>query len=294
MEIWKTIEGFSGKYEVSSLGNVRSKKTLRLLKKFNNYLGYVIVGLRDYENRKTMSVSRLVASAFLSKTEIRKEVNHKDGDKNNNKLSNLEYVTRSENVRHAIKNGLLKHGKGSENRNSKLTESEVQCIRDKYTKGVNQFNTGYGLDRLAKEYNVGQTTISHIIKKRHLEARLNTGVKMKITTAKNYLKSENVKQGDVVTILSEGEMVASSRYTYQNGEPRKDFLLKVKHNDSECDLRVNATNKKILVAAFGDETKDWIGKQVKIDTSSIMVSGKMMKTIIMLPVGGKSSSDYEA
>ncbi len=116
---------------------------------------------------------------------------------------------------------------------------------------------------------------------------------MKITTAKNYLKTENIKQNDIITILNEGELVASSRFTYNNGEPRKDFILKVKHNDSECDVRINATNKKVLVAAFGDESKDWIGKQVKIDVASVMVSGKMLKTIVMLPVGGKTS-DYEA
>lgn len=117
---------------------------------------------------------------------------------------------------------------------------------------------------------------------------------MKIVSARNYLKTENIKQGDLITILNEGEMVASAKYTYPNGEPRKDFLIKVKHNDVEADMRINATNKKVLVAAFGDETKDWVNKQIKLDTANIMVSGKTMKTIVMLPVGGKTSADYEA
>jgi hypothetical protein len=117
---------------------------------------------------------------------------------------------------------------------------------------------------------------------------------MKLTTQRNYLKTENIKQGDLITILNEGEFVASAKYTYPNGEPRKDFLIKIKHNDQEADMRINATNKKVLVAAFGDETSAWVNKQVKLDTANVMVSGKMMKTIIMLPVGGKSSADYEA
>lgn len=117
---------------------------------------------------------------------------------------------------------------------------------------------------------------------------------MKVSTSRNYLKTENIKQGDVITILNEGEIVSSSRYTYDNGEPKKDFLIKVKHNGNDVDMRINATNKKVLIGAFGDETASWVNKQVKLDTVNVMVSGKMMKTIIMLPVGGKSSSDYEA
>lgn len=116
---------------------------------------------------------------------------------------------------------------------------------------------------------------------------------MKLTTAKNYLKTENIKQGDIITLLDEGQFVASAKYTYENGEPRKDFLLKVKHNDSEADMRLNATNKKVLVKAFGDETKEWVGKTIRLTTADIMVSGKMMKTIVMAPIGGKEA-DYEA
>ncbi len=116
---------------------------------------------------------------------------------------------------------------------------------------------------------------------------------MKLTTAKNYLKSEDVKQGDIITFLDEGALVASAKYTYEDGTPRKDFLLKVKHNDVEKDMRLNATNKKIMIKAFGDETSAWVGKTAKINTADIMVSGKLMKTIMMSPVGG-ANAQYEA
>ena len=116
---------------------------------------------------------------------------------------------------------------------------------------------------------------------------------MKLTTAKNYLKSEDVKQGDLITFLDGGALVPSAKYTYEDGTPRKDLLFKVKHNEVEKDLRMNATNKKILVKAFGDETDIWIGKQAKLATADIMVSGKLMKTIMISPIGG-ADKQYEA
>tara|TARA_R110000868_G_scaffold111883_1_gene301749 strand:+ start:1976 stop:2326 length:351 start_codon:yes stop_codon:yes gene_type:complete len=116
---------------------------------------------------------------------------------------------------------------------------------------------------------------------------------MKLVTAKNYLKSENVKQGDIITFLDEGALVASAKYTYEDGTPRKDFILKVKHNDQECDMRLNATNKKVLIKAFGDETATWIGKTARLVTADIMVNGKIMKTIVMNPIGG-ANTQYEA
>ncbi len=116
---------------------------------------------------------------------------------------------------------------------------------------------------------------------------------MKLSTAKNWLKSEDVKQGDLVTFLDEGQWVASAKYTYADGTPRKDFLLKVKHNDVDKDMRLNATNKKILIKAFGDETFSWIGKQAKLATADIMVTGKLMKTIMISPIGG-ADVQYEA
>ena len=116
---------------------------------------------------------------------------------------------------------------------------------------------------------------------------------MKLTTAKNYLKSEDVKQGDIITFLDEGALVPSAKYTYTDGTPRKDFLLKVKHNDVEKDMRLNATNKKLLIKALGDETSAWIGKTAKLTTADIMVNSKLMKTIIMSPQGGKDTQ-YEA
>jgi len=119
------------------------------------------------------------------------------------------------------------------------------------------------------------------------------GNTMKLTTAKNYLKSEDVKQGDIITFLDEGAFVPSAKYTYEDGTPRKDLLFKIKHNDAEKDMRMNATNKKILIKAFGEDTAVWVGKTAKLATADIMVSGKLMKTIMISPIGG-TDKQYEA
>ncbi len=163
MEEWRLVEGYGSNYEASTYGKIRNVWTGRELKLQKNYLGYLITRLYDSKKGKTVSVSRTIASTFLVKKDGL-EVNHKDGNKENNRLDNLEYVTRGYNIKHAFTNGLRKADKGQDNKNSKLTNKQVLEIRSKYKRGVNQHNTGYGLQRLANEYNVGQTTISHIIK----------------------------------------------------------------------------------------------------------------------------------
>lgn len=102
---WKTIDGFQGNYEVSSDGIVRNKKTSRVLKQTPRPKGYVAVTLYSgtVESRKSFLVHRLVASAFIGESEL--QVNHKDLNKRNNKLENLEYCTNQENMTHAVENG---------------------------------------------------------------------------------------------------------------------------------------------------------------------------------------------
>jgi hypothetical protein len=97
VEEWKDIEGYNN-YEVSSFGNVRNKKTGRILKQCNKG-GYNIVGLSNSIS-KTVYVHRLVAKTFISNIENKLHVNHKDKNGLNNKLSNLEWNTALENNIH--------------------------------------------------------------------------------------------------------------------------------------------------------------------------------------------------
>ena len=112
MEIWAKIKFTNEKYEVSSCGKVRSlnylghNKTEELsLSKDNK--GYLRVRLFCEDGkRRTFKVHRLVAEAFIENPKNKLYVNHKDGDKTNNIIENLEWVTASENVKHAYEIGL--------------------------------------------------------------------------------------------------------------------------------------------------------------------------------------------
>ena len=110
MEIWRAIVGTKGFIEVSSEGRVRSllKGTPRLLKTQIDRNGYHRIRVTVEKIKTTYKVHREVAKAFIDNPDNLPQVNHKDGNKNNNSISNLEWVTNQENARHAIKNGLWK------------------------------------------------------------------------------------------------------------------------------------------------------------------------------------------
>lgn len=124
MEVWKDIEGFN--YQVSNLGNVKSKGKYvqyvdsrtgkqcqrwakpTVLKWSIGTSGYPTTHIYDDRGtRQTVMVHRLVAMYFLAYVKDREFVNHKDGDKTNNHYTNLEWVTRSENILHAMDTGLI-------------------------------------------------------------------------------------------------------------------------------------------------------------------------------------------
>ena len=101
------IYGFEGLYSVNRHGDIYSEKYGKLFAKCKNSHGYVCVILRKNGIRYSKKVHRLVAETFLPNPENKREVNHIDGNKSNNELSNLEWVTSSENTRHAVNVGLI-------------------------------------------------------------------------------------------------------------------------------------------------------------------------------------------
>lgn len=108
MEIWKAIPGTKGFIEVSTEGNVRSwlRGTPRDLKTQMDTKGYHRLSVVIDGEKHTYKLHREVAKAFISNPSNLPQVNHIDGNKNNNCVSNLEWVTNIENAHHAIANGL--------------------------------------------------------------------------------------------------------------------------------------------------------------------------------------------
>lgn len=167
-EEWKPIVGFYN--EVSNHGRVRSVthvagngKTYKgkILKPIITKSGYVNVCLTtgNDESRITKRVHRLVAEAFVENPYDKDEINHKDGNKENNRADNLEWVTRSENEQHAYDNNLVKVLKGSEKPCAKLNEEDIQNIRKEYEDGCLQIE-------LAEQYGVARQTISSIVNRK--------------------------------------------------------------------------------------------------------------------------------
>lgn len=101
--VWKDIPGFGDRYAVSNTGNVSNKATGRILKPWRDNIGYRKVALCQNGYCKQVFVHRLVADAFIEKKAEGLEVNHKDGDKANNAVDNLEWCTKSENLAHSYR-----------------------------------------------------------------------------------------------------------------------------------------------------------------------------------------------
>ncbi len=112
-EIWKDIEGFEGRYAVSTFGNVKSLKFAgrvgeRNLKPGIGSTKYYLVSLIKNKKGHTKKVHRLVGLAFIPNPENKPQLNHLDGNKLNNHVSNLEWATNQENCQHAFDTGLNK------------------------------------------------------------------------------------------------------------------------------------------------------------------------------------------
>lgn len=147
----RDVKGYEGLYFVNELGQVFSypKKTRKGIRKLllnKNKFGYLLIDLcKDGEVKKYL-VHRLIAVAFLDNVENKEQVNHINGNKEDNRLENLEWTTNSENQKHAIRTG-LRSAKGEKNSQSKLNETQVlKILNDKnpYSKISEVFNISIG------------------------------------------------------------------------------------------------------------------------------------------------------
>lgn len=171
-EKWEIIPNTESLYEASNLGNIRRdvgfvknninggirKVGGKILKPKTKKNGYKEVSLNILGSQKMLYVHRAVYSAFNNVNINGLEINHKDGNKANNNIENLELVTSSENMKHAYKLGLnkIKTYYGESHPRSKLTDSQVFQIRKEHSIKRN-------VSELAKKYNIGKSQIVRIV-----------------------------------------------------------------------------------------------------------------------------------
>lgn len=129
-EIWRDIKDYEELYQISNLGNIRSKKNCLNKKPSITNVGYYVVGLYNGKNKNYL-VHRLVAQAFISNPNNYSDVNHKDGNKLNNNVNNLEWCSHKSNMVHARDILGVKTGpKGYIGKNSKLSKKVVQLDKN--------------------------------------------------------------------------------------------------------------------------------------------------------------------
>lgn len=149
-EKWRDIEVTNGKHQVSDKGRIRNKKTGQVIKPYLNENGYFVVGF--YNSKKGFAVHhkvhRLVAEAFLPNPGNKRTVNHKDGNKQNNCLKNLEWATHGENIRHAFDTGLKvvtekqrKAASKNIKKNRLLADSRKRCFLRNRNGEIKEFSS---------------------------------------------------------------------------------------------------------------------------------------------------------
>jgi len=154
----KPVKGYEEQYSVTTTGDVWSHYWNKWFKiQTHSKSGYNYVSLYDKQKNRRFCklVHRLVAETYLNPQDLTLQVNHIDGNKSNNCLSNLEFVTASRNHYHAFEIGLRYGMKEENNPAAKLNREDIINIRNKVQRGVIQ-------KQIAKEYNIAQTTISAI------------------------------------------------------------------------------------------------------------------------------------
>lgn len=171
---WRWVRGYKNYFRVSKRGRVRSvNRTISyrdgrvrfyagciLSPSCNPKTGYLTVGLSRNGKAKHFYVHRLVAEAFIPNPHDLPEVNHKDLNKTNNTVDNLEWSTHSGNKKHAVRNGVKfnpRPKKGEESPNSKLTWIKVRKIRRLWATGK------YTQDKLAEMFGVTQTNVYFVV-----------------------------------------------------------------------------------------------------------------------------------
>ena len=162
MEIWKDIKNYESEYQISNLGRVKSKRANKIMKNVLDSNGYLICTLSVVGKRKKFSIHRLVASAFVDNNLHKSQVNHIDGNKQNNISTNLDWVTPKENTNHAWELGLAKvtnlhkevaRKTMSNTMSKKVVDLQTGIFYDSLTKASAAINSNYNTEKTRMRQN---------------------------------------------------------------------------------------------------------------------------------------------
>lgn len=159
-EIWKETE-ISG-YFISNFGRLKGRSGRIIKSHLNKRIGYYMICLKPTGRKgkpKCVKIHILVAKAFIPNLENKPHINHIDGNKQNNIVTNLEWCTNQENIIHAYKLGLNKSKRGEQNKQAKLTNDQAKWVREHYIPGDRTF----GSRALGRKFNVSHDVILYII-----------------------------------------------------------------------------------------------------------------------------------
>lgn len=229
------IMGEPTKYMVSNVDDVMNTNTCRLLKQRTTDFGYLSVNLNYNKKSYTCKVHRLVAESFIPNPENKREVNHIDADKKNNWVGNLEWVTSSENKKHAWRLGLYENARmaatGVNSPSAIYTEEQVHSVCKLLEQGLEP-------TEISKILNVNRqlpSAIKHYGKWRHISSQYNIPEPIK-RKMKEISKYKEIIDEEIINVIKNSEynadmilekiMLPNSRTNRKYITSRKTYLSK--------------------------------------------------------------------
>jgi NUMOD4 motif len=221
MEEWKIITDFN-KYEASNLGNIRNKKSGKMLStKLQN--GYLCVSLSDSENKiKRRSIHRLVGITFINNDLNKPIINHKNSNKLDNIADNLEWVTQKENIKHALENGLTNFYK------TPITQMDLNNNIIKTFNSIKEIENEYNYDR------------SHIIKVCKGRGKTAYGFKWRYSNIQ-----ETISEIDIIgKNYKEYTTYVVTKYGQIYSKKTKKYLKPIVNNNGHCYVTFSKDGEK--------------------------------------------------
>lgn len=166
-ELWKDIKGYENFYQVSNLGRIKSLtgfnrggyyKRDKILNQYITTTGYKRVDLTSNKKTKMYKVHRLIAQAFIPNSQHKKQINHINGNKLDNRIENLEWCTARENIIHAYDTGL-------NNRVVNISEQDINNIIDMYIKKE------YSLKEISKKFKISFSRAKRLLEVRNIKIK---------------------------------------------------------------------------------------------------------------------------